>query len=779
MEQADLHALEEKCIQDCAPMCQAACPVHVDARGMAREIGQGNFTAALNLFKKTLPFPGIISHICDSPCERACKRNEIGGTIAINELERACLKHGEKTADKPRVLPKRGKRVAIVGGGISGLTVAYDLARKGYGVIIFEATEQLGGNLWKISRKELPAQIIVDDIANVLNLGVEVRYNAPVNRRELNGSSPKFLTLRNEFDAVYLAFGAYSNDSFEVLNAANNRISVDPITFETSTSGVFAGGGLLWGTNFRSSIESISEGRRAAISMDRYLQKVSLTASRINEGSYTTQLYTNIEGIAPAPKIEMSDSADGYEFDQAVAEAQRCIQCECMECVKDCEYLRAYGRYPRKYIREIYNNLSIVKGTRHANQFINSCALCEQCAAVCPTGLDMGAVNRNARREMVKQKRMPVSAHDFALRDMEFSNSEQFSMARNQPDTTTSEYIFFPGCQLSASSPDDVERVYADLRAHLNTNVGLMLGCCGAPADWAGREDLFQTSMENLRTNHASLGKPKVVLACSSCYRVFKKHLPDIEIISLWNLAAEWELPPARGNAPAIAIHDPCATRHESEMQDSVRKLVQRLGYPIEELKLSRDKTACCSYGGVMWLANREMADQVVRRRIAESELAYVTYCAMCRDFFAARGKPTRHLLDLIYGADNGWTAKRGPDFSQRHENRARLKRKMLREIWGEQMDGQAEYNAIELILSDELRERLETRLILVEDIQRVIAHAEKTGRKFTNRETGHWLASFKPNAVTYWVEYSPQGDAFEIHNAYSHRMYVVAESQA
>ena len=777
MEQHELRALEDKCIQECAPMCQAACPIHVDARGIAREMAKGDSAAALALLRKTLPFPGIISRICDSPCQRACKRNEIGDTIAINALERACVNYGGEPTDKPRVLPKKSKRVAIVGGGISGLTVAYDLGRKGYGVVIFEASDKLGGNLWQISRDELPAEIIRADIANVTNLGVEVRYNSLVNRLGLNGSSPKLAALRNEFDAIYLAFGAHTDDSFEVERDANGKIKVDPVTFATSMDGVFAGGGVLWSVDLRSSIQSISEGRRAGISLDRYLQRVSLTASRVNEGAYTTRLFTNTQGIASSSMIEMDDPVDGYERDEAIAEAQRCIQCECMECVKDCEYLRAYERYPRKYIREIYNNLAIVKGTRYANQFINSCSLCGQCAAVCPEHLDMGEVNQNARREMVKQNRMPVSAHDFALRDMEFSNSDKFAIARHQPGTTTSEYIFFPGCQLAASSPANVERVYADLRARLNANVGLMLGCCGAPAEWAGRDDLFQASLAQWNEQHAALGKPKVVLACSSCYRTFKKYLPDVEIISLWNLFEAWQLPNVQPNARTIAIHDSCSTRHESQMQDSVRNIVNRLGYKIEELALSRDKTACCSYGGVMWLANRDLAEKVVQRRIAESEFAYVTYCAMCRDFFAARGKPTRHLLDLIYGDDN-WTTQRGPDFSQRHENRARLKRKMLKEIWSEPLDDPAEYESIQLKISDAMRERLDHRLILVEDIQRVIAHAEKTGRKFMNRDTGHWLASLKPNAVTYWVEYSQQGTAFEIHNAYSHRMYVEEQKQ-
>lgn len=128
------------------------------------------------------------------------------------------------------------------------------------------------------------------------------------------------------------------------------------------------------------------------------------------------------------------------------------------------------------------------------------------------------------------------------------------------------------------------------------------------------------------------------------------------------------------------------------------------------------------------------------------------------------------------YGAPDAWAVQRGPDFSQRHEYRTGLKKKLLHEIRGEAVDRQADYEAIQIVLTDEVRERLETRLILIEDIQRVIAYAERTGRKFANRATGHWLASFKPHAVTFWVEYAPQDDTFVIYNAFSYRMRVGEE---
>ena len=189
--------------------------------------------------------------------------------------------------------------------------------------------------------------------------------------------------------------------------------------------------------------------------------------------------------------------------------------------------------------------------------------------------------------------------------------------------------------------------------------------------------------------------------------------------------------------------------------------------------------TACCSYGGLMWLANPELAREVIKRRIKESEADYVTYCAMCRDFFASQGKRTWHLLDLIFGAEigeenNARAERKSPGYSQRHENRARLKRRLLKEVWGEVMAGPTGYETIKLSVSEDVEQILEERLILIEDIQQVIDYAEITSNKLLNIETSHSLACHRPASVTYWVEYTEQDGTFVVHKAYSHRMEIV-----
>ena len=200
----------------------------------------------------------------------------------------------------------------------------------------------------------------------------------------------------------------------------------------------------------------------------------------------------------------------------------------------------------------------------------------------------------------------------------------------------------------------------------------------------------------------------------------------------------------------------------------------------IAELPFSRDKTECCGFGGLMYFANRELADKVVERRINETTMDLLVYCAVCCDHFRSEGKPTRHLLDLIFGETTTRDTPKGvPDYSQKRENRVRLKNYLLGELWREKGVEHKDYQPITLRISDGVRELMAQRMILVEDVEQVIQWAESTGARLVQKKTGHFLAHYRPGTVTYWVEYSSDEDGFTIHNAYSHRMEILEELRA
>ncbi len=752
MEKQRLQELENQCIQECAPPCTAACPVHVDCRGLALFMARGDFAAAVKLLRKALPFPAVIGAVCDQPCCAYCNRGRVGGAIEMAALERAAARFGETAPPRISLLPSRGKSVAIVGSGLSGLTAAFDLRKKGYSVTVFEKDGRLGGSLREHAAGRLFPEIAEKDFSVIESMGIEVRLNTAADPRDLPG-----------FDAVYAAPGAAPAHAFP---------AIDPLTYEAGTPGVFAGGSLLRGSGNYSPIFSVSDGRRAAVSIDRFLQGASLTASRTGEGSLGSCLYTKMDAVAPVPAPCVP--AQGFTNEAAMQEGARCLQCQCLECVKVCTYLESFGGYPKKYVREIYNNLSIVMGVRQSNTLTNSCSLCGLCAEVCPNDLNMADVCSEARRTMVSQKRMPASAHDFALRDMAFANSDACAMALPAPGGTCSR-LFFPGCQLAASAPDHVEKCYRLLQEKLGSDVGLLLRCCGAPADWAGRDDLLEQAIDEFGELHRSLGSPQLILACPSCSRVFKRLLPGLDSVSLWEILdrAGIAAPEAKAAGPVVCLHDPCSARHDVAVQESARQIAARLGCRLEELPFSRRMTACCSFGGLQWFANNKLARAGIGRRMRESTRDYLTYCSMCRDLFAGQGKRCLHMLDLMFEDDAPGRAGRAcPTWSQRRDNRARLKRRLCAGIKEETMpetDGRPE-----LIIAPDVQAVLEERFILTHDITRVIEHAEQTGRKLTRPGTDRFLAHHRVGSVTYWVEYTGTGSGpYTIHTAYSHRMEI------
>ncbi len=770
MDQQRIVEFEAKCTQEHPPACVTACPVHVDVKSFMAAMRVGNPDQALQIFRKNVRFPGIIGRACDHPCQDVCKRRNAGDAISIAALERVCVETSVAPPVRMIIPVKKEQRVAVAGGGLSGLGAAADLAAKGYGVVIFEATDRLGGRLWEIPADQLPPRVIREDTAILDSLGVEKRFNATV------GQTVSLADLQREFDAVYLGLGKTAGAIDGLMFDQPGRVSVDPVIRATGLDGVFAGGGML-GDEGYSPVGSLSGGRRAAISIDRYLQGVSLTAGRENEGPYRTRLFTSTEGIEPASAVAPADPGRGYTMEEAAAEAERCLMCQCLECVKACVYLDHFKAYPKRYVRQINHNLKMIMGLREANTLINSCSLCGQCGEICPEGFNMADLCREARNEMFKKGKMPPSAHDFPIRDMHFSNSGMFALTRHQPGYDSSNHVFFPGCQLSASNPDLTARAYTYLTERVSGGVGLMLRCCGAPAEWSGRAELFQAGMREIKDQWLEMGRPKVISACSTCYQMFKQYLPGAEIVSLWEVYDRMGLPEgaAPRNPALVAVQDSCSTRHEKQIHQSVRNILQKLGIKTEELPAGREITECCGYGGLMSFANRELARKVIRRRIDQSPADYVAYCAMCRDNYAAGGKKTYHLLELIYGvADADLPAARGPGYSQRRENRARLKSKMLKEVWGDKPTVEEKpHEAIKLVLSGQVSEIMEERLILKEDVQKVIEYAERTGSKMLNRGNSHILACHAPVSVTYWVEYTPGEGGFVIHNVYSHRMKV------
>ena len=343
-KQEVLHQVEALCTQEKLPACNATCPIHLDIKEIISEVEKGNFQKAYQLYSKTIPFPKIIAYCCNRPCETQCKRNEIGGSINIGNIERALIEYGFSERKKLLFLLKNDFKVAIVGGGLRGLTAAFDLVKKGYKITIYDRSERLGGSLWDLDREALSAHIINDDLKELLQYPIKIEYGKDIPLETLEKA--EFFLKTTGADILYIA-------------ADTPLFSLgDRNTLVTSNSYILTGS--RGEVKYQSSpIYSIYDGRSAATSIDRILKKVSIMAGREKEGPFETALFTNIDDI-PIEKGIKKENNEVYTEEEAISEARRCIQCQCLECVKACPFMAHYKSYPKKYVIEIYINIPLL-----------------------------------------------------------------------------------------------------------------------------------------------------------------------------------------------------------------------------------------------------------------------------------------------------------------------------------------------------------------------------------------------------------------------------------
>jgi len=207
--------------------CSAACPGGIHVQGYVALAAQGRFQEAIDLIREAIPFPGICGRICTHPCELNCRRAELERAIAIRPLKRFLadwdLQEGRAhQAAAPAVAESgpqaaaRPQRVAVVGAGPAGMTVAERLARQGYGVTVFDKLPVIGGMMAVgIPEYRLPRDVIAGEYRRIEELGIEIRLNTAIGTGGEYGLDD---LLASGYDAVCLAIGAHRSHSLRIPN---------------------------------------------------------------------------------------------------------------------------------------------------------------------------------------------------------------------------------------------------------------------------------------------------------------------------------------------------------------------------------------------------------------------------------------------------------------------------------------------------------------------------------------------------------------------------------
>jgi heterodisulfide reductase subunit A-like polyferredoxin len=208
--------------------CKATCPAHVSIQGFIALMNKGKHREALELFKQEHPFPGSCGRVCHHPCESICTRGDADEPIAIQYLHKYLseLDFEEGNSYIPEQAEKRKEKVAIVGSGPAGLTAAYYMAQKGYGVTVFEKLPVKGGMMAVgIPEYRLPKAELEKEIEVIEKLGVEIKTSVEFGK-DISLESLK----KDGYSSLFMATGLHGSRGIGVEGEALEGV-IKGVTF--------------------------------------------------------------------------------------------------------------------------------------------------------------------------------------------------------------------------------------------------------------------------------------------------------------------------------------------------------------------------------------------------------------------------------------------------------------------------------------------------------------------------------------------------------------------
>ncbi|MHA2170476.1 MAG: FAD-dependent oxidoreductase [Candidatus Kariarchaeaceae archaeon] len=202
--------------EDALVPCKSTCPLSADVPQYIRYISKQQYSKALAVILEQTPFPSVLGRVCSHPCELECRRGEINEPVAICALKRFVTDSDDSTTNTQILIQEStGKRVAIIGGGPTGLTAAYFLKRKGHGVEVFERDKEIGGLLrTALPNYRLPEDILRRDLQYIEDIGVQIHTSVEI------GKDIEFAELlSNGFSSILVAIGSQVSKKLDIIGS--------------------------------------------------------------------------------------------------------------------------------------------------------------------------------------------------------------------------------------------------------------------------------------------------------------------------------------------------------------------------------------------------------------------------------------------------------------------------------------------------------------------------------------------------------------------------------
>lgn len=487
-------------------------------------------------------------------------------------------------------------------------------------------------------------------------------------------------TMELKVDTIVFAIGQGVEAEFagEVLEQRpNSTFACDKDTLQsTKNEKIFVAGDASGESVI--AIQALATGRRAAQSVIRFLRGEDLRSGRELKDTWTyetklqmpvdwdaiTGQREDMQELDPKKRIRSFDEvALGYTKEEAEREAARCRQCECKLCMKECIMLNDYTECPKslfkKYLEEGYENLD--------HMIAYSCNECSQCTLKCPKEFNMKGIFTALKEDYAEKNNglVPLEILKESDRTQEKECGDEYctrvdgSLQKKEVHKRQkTKYVFVPGCTVSAYSPKGVENIVKHLKECLgHENVGALLQCCGKVTRFIGETEKFEERNKKAIDILDDMGAEVIITVCPSCYKVFKETAKNQKVIAYWDLMKNLIGIPetargiGTGSDVVFNIHDSCVTRDETSHHESVRWVLDELGYNWTEIERNGKNTRCCGVGGMVCSSNPELYERVYTRRANDfDQHNIVTYCGSCRGTMQAAGKDAVHILDLLFG---------------------------------------------------------------------------------------------------------------------------------
>ncbi len=344
--------------------------------------------------------------------------------------------------------------------------------------------------------------------------------------------------------------------------------------------------------------------------------------------------------------------------------ADNCIDCGL--CVSHCSFLQDAGS-PDKIAE---NGLSSEIGHDETSIMSYHCSTCSLCSSVCPVGANPANMFIELRNHAQDNRLVRLNDYSPLLKYEKVGTHFPF---RDNILPEGCETAFFPGCTLPGLFPEGTIAAYSALKKK-DPSIGMILNCCSKPSKMLGLINEHTESISDIFDFIKSKGIKRILTACPNCHMTFKEFSPSIEIISIYEELVNLEIKTNTAWLKHATVHDPCVTRFESAVHNSVRTLLCRAGIELIEMEHSREHTFCCGEGGGVPAHNAENARAWTQKRRLEAKQTgapIVTYCAGCANYLSDE-KPVAHVLDLLFVKRN--ETPELPKFQIGYLNRLKLR---------------------------------------------------------------------------------------------------------